>query len=910
MAYGDALAYYLPAFSSPRTLWTPLLFSGFPIAADPQIQTWYPLSLLFSLLPHAWNSFVICAYVLASCFTYGYVHSLTQSKLAATISGFTYGLSGFMIAHLYHTTMIHAAAWIPLIIWALDRLRYRFDKFWFGVGTISVACCFLSGHPQISVYGIGLTIAYGIVFGWTAPHGRWKYYRLASGIFSLGILLSSIQLIPTVQLAPLSLRSEMTFQNFVGFSLPAWQAGLLLFPYLTGKFVHSAAPDSSPSLYKIAYWGEWNWAELTGYVGLLPVMLAVIAVYTYCNRQMVWFWLGVGLLALLLAFGNSTPLAQLVYHFIPAYNKFRAQGRHFVEVDLAFSVLAGLGVASMQRFLAPHRLVLKIVFASGSVMLASLGAIVLFSKQLKTKALSAGVDSLPLLPWSNPAIGVPLVVFVVSAATLLYWSRRKSRWSYLALLIALLIDLGSFGQFSYWQYLFSKPSALIPTASVQTYQQLTESSQQRILTMSGYLGSLSEIIPNLSRLWRVPNASGYTPMTLARISQLYSISADGIVSTASLDKSDRSLDLMAVRYLFMPTPVRIERKGIAWSDENLSLTVGSGDCATNLSQSITLNVPEQRTTAIGFVTSLACSTTIPNLTPVVNVSITDTQGRIENRSLKAGPDTAEWAADCADIKPQLRHQRAPVFSSVPVLRENLTCSSNNYVSILQLNQTQPLKTLSLQWTGGPGVIMVKKISLIDDTDHSLLLSDQSRNLHNTSKWRYVETVGDAIVYENQQAMPRAWLVPEVVAMAQEDILRTIKTSKLPDGRPYDPSQIALTEEDFTLKSLPQKLATAKTTLISDTQVEVQTESTAPAFLVLSDVYYPGWRVSIDGKSTHLFSANYVLRGVSLPEGRHTVKFEFKPQSFHVGVGISTAALFVLGYVLLRAQSHLSISEKR
>ncbi len=108
LAPGDGLVYYVPGFYAPLTLWTHFLHAGFPVAADPQIQSWYPLKLLYSQ-SGAWNSFVISAYVLASCFAYSYVYTLTTSSFASLASGLSYGMSGFMMAHLGHTTMVHSA---------------------------------------------------------------------------------------------------------------------------------------------------------------------------------------------------------------------------------------------------------------------------------------------------------------------------------------------------------------------------------------------------------------------------------------------------------------------------------------------------------------------------------------------------------------------------------------------------------------------------------------------------------------------------------------------------------------------------------------------------------------------------------------------------------------------------------
>ena len=87
---GDALIYYLPNFIRGITFWDPLLWGGFPVAADPQAMTWYPLSILFAALG-SWNGFV-------------------------------------------------AAAWIPLPIWTVESLVGGVKAVWIAVGTCRVGC--------------------------------------------------------------------------------------------------------------------------------------------------------------------------------------------------------------------------------------------------------------------------------------------------------------------------------------------------------------------------------------------------------------------------------------------------------------------------------------------------------------------------------------------------------------------------------------------------------------------------------------------------------------------------------------------------------------------------------------------------------------------------------------------------
>jgi hypothetical protein len=151
LAPSDGLNHYLPNFSPNLSLWTDLLFGGFPIAADPQAQSWYPLVRLLVLFPGGWNVHVLSAFVLASSFTYGYVHALTHSRLAAVVGGLTFGMSGYMIAHLGHTGIIHGAAWLPLMIWSVHELRASQHALWIVSGAAAVGMLALSGHPQIVV---------------------------------------------------------------------------------------------------------------------------------------------------------------------------------------------------------------------------------------------------------------------------------------------------------------------------------------------------------------------------------------------------------------------------------------------------------------------------------------------------------------------------------------------------------------------------------------------------------------------------------------------------------------------------------------------------------------------------------------------------------------------------------------
>jgi len=142
-------------------------------------------------------------------------------------------------------------------------------------------------------------------------------------------------------------------------------------------------------------------------------------------------------------------------------------------------------------------------------------------------------------------------------------------------------------------------------------------------------------------------------------------------------------------------------------------------------------------------------------------------------------------------------------------------------------------------------------------------------------------------------MPRVWLVGSVATLSAEEVLKAIKTSRLPDGRTYDPSRLALLEETLPLTTQANFNGAATVAELQGNTMSVSTSSATPAFLITSDTFYPGWGVSIDGQPARLLRTNYALRGVEVPAGEHLVQFEYKPKSFYYGLLLSLLSALVL-----------------
>ena len=87
------------------------------------------------------------------------------------------------------------------------------------------------------------------------------------------------------------------------------------------------------------------------------------------------------------------------------------------------------------------------------------------------------------------------------------------------------------------------------------------------------------------------------------------------------------------------------------------------------------------------------------------------------------------------------------------------------------------------------------------------------------------------------------------------------------------------------------------------QIEIQVDAQSDGWLVVSDLWYPGWRATIDGDQAAIYRANYLFRAIQVPAGSHVVRFSYQLLSLYLGMTISLlACLFLLGFFCWQKRS--------
>jgi hypothetical protein len=878
----DGIAYHLPLRRLAARyleqgylpLWNPSVFSGFPFLAAMQPALFYPATWLFAWLPPvaAMNLQALTSFAVAALGMYAYAAALGCSRLPASFAAVTFAWNGFMLQRgIGHLVLLQGLVWLPVVLWSLERLRQRLRARYVLVGAGALAVVIFAGHPQMPTYTLFLAAAYIGFFAWESPPvGRLRFAAWAVVTLLAGVLLSAVQLLPARELGAQSVRASLSYEAFVSYSMPLRQLPMLLSPfYLDGRV--GGAYFSVGTLF----------IALTGYVGIAAVVLALACCGQARRDRHVRFWLAVAVGALLLALGGSIPLSRLTY-WVPLYNTFRAHGRMLVIFDCALAVLCGLALQRVGvRALLPAAALVAGATAAIALGTVTVGRAVwapLASAELSGEALHALLEKSFSL--SNPGLVVPVLLAV--AVLIVAWAaRRAPRASAAALLAVQIADLVFFG--SWVDPPFPPADAVRDEVfDVAAVRPIAAPPFDFRTVSPGPMGHRAD--------WQTPTLNGYDPLMLSRYAELAGgMAYPGVIPMAALRDTPGFLDLLRAKYLVTSFPPAASLApvidGIGFAAELLDQNLAGGGALA-----LAMPVPTEAT-EIGAITAMANSVDLADGTLVARVTLWDATGAAEQIVLRAGTDTAEWAWERPDVAAVVRHRRARIAD--PATAGGW--APHHYYARLALPRRMAVTRMRIDALV-PGVgLIVNQLSLFDaETGRSVPIIPVHMLLADSERWAVGRATDDLVVLENRHVLPRAWLVPATERLPPEAILATVRSGALPDGRRFDPRALALVEDVPGRDYAPLDPAAAVDVVrYEPNAIELATRAAGSAFLVLSEVFYPGWQASIDEQPAPIVRTNYALRGVELPAGAHQVRVVFHPASVMLGLAISLATAAAL-----------------
>ncbi len=289
-------------------LWNPYTFAGEPFLANGQHSALYPFSLIFYTLPlwQAYGWFTVSQLWLAGVWMYLLARVLGLRRASAIVAAVTYQLSAFFVFSVVFTMIIAAAAWLPFIL-AMTELVIRQHPAlggrparapWAVLGALGLGIAMLAGHPEM-IYPYTLFIV-GTFAAWRLATNtrfqisdfRFQISNVAwlAMMVGLGLALGAIQFLPMLEMALRNFREgSASFQQVLDWSYPWRRIIAFLIPNFFGNESHhtyldvfswQTLPAKVYSDGQYIWWGLKNSVEGAAYLGILPLVLAALGIFT------------------------------------------------------------------------------------------------------------------------------------------------------------------------------------------------------------------------------------------------------------------------------------------------------------------------------------------------------------------------------------------------------------------------------------------------------------------------------------------------------------------------------------------------------------------------------------------------------------------------------------------------------
>lgn len=465
---GDLVSFLFPTYRFAAAqlhqgilpLWNPTLYAGAPFISDIQAGFLYlPNLLLFWLWPtfdytvmpwlvigHLyWSGLGL--YVLLRTWRWADAPPLTRP--AALFGAIAFQFSDPLLVHLGNLNLIAVLSWLPWILLLYHQALSRHSVRWAAGAGFCFALANFAGHAQSTFY-IALIVGLYTVGYWLLERRAWRWrfpFLLAKlqyplVLYAMTLLLSAPLLLPVLELARYTERSDFSYQDTVAFSLAPTQAIGLLTPGFFGR---------GPAL----HWSLWARVE-TPYAGVATVILAAAALLLAppLTRRRLWLWGGIALFGFGVALGIYGPLHGWLTALVPFFDQFRAPARALVLWTFGLAILGAYGVDSLagqfrrlrgSQETGPRLLTQGLrwgAFVLGGISLPLLYLALLLTQENETAFLRASVAALAL----TLATGFWLATWALLGAHRLGWVSTRGVSILLALL--LYVDLAATGAYT------------------------------------------------------------------------------------------------------------------------------------------------------------------------------------------------------------------------------------------------------------------------------------------------------------------------------------------------------------------------------------------------------------------------------------------------------------------------------
>ena len=468
-------------------LWNKYSLSGSPLLANYQSAAIFPANLILLLSKQfGWGLYIFGSTLAAVFAFYFYIRRHTTSPWSRLIGSIIFATAGLMTTWVEFGTGVWAAAFIPILLFCVDKICLDRKSNWLGGLSLALTSLILAGHLQVDLYAVIIITTYSLFLRLSHP-GQVKLSSLITVAFGsiLGIGLSAIQLLPTFEHFKISIRSAELFSKNFGYGL--------IRPI---EMIRLWTADFFGNTTTYNYRGFLDYYESSSFLGTLTLPLILpLFLRRFRSSSLATFFLIVFSISLLLVISN--PLSRLIFSQPIPLLTYSYASRLLFVTSFAAAVLGSLALDQLRS----HKDYL-IWMRYFSVLLLSITIIAIATITDKNHQL---------ISFRNSAIPLAILSFVGVAS---FFKKVNHRMLIIFFVLIIALDLGRYFK---KHNPFVSPELVFPTTPVITYLQ----SQKKPVRIAREMGPL--LPPNTWTHYRLESIEGYDPLQLLDYSRLFRV---------------------------------------------------------------------------------------------------------------------------------------------------------------------------------------------------------------------------------------------------------------------------------------------------------------------------------------------------------------------------------------------------
>ena len=321
-------------------LWNPYLASGVPFLANLQGAVFYPLSIIYYILPFqlGFKCFIVLHYYLAGLFMFLLMRRWRYDTYSSFISALVFMFGGYMISILDNVAFLTSAVWLPLIVLLFDRSLSEKKLGYLIITGVVIGLQILGGDASFYIFStfifmFAYLLYYLITVKSLSMKERGKIMMFLPLAWVIGICLAAIQLIPFMEFVSYSTRMEgFSYENITKWSFHPLELIQLLVPYFYGSTV------------PMCRWFGQFWLD-TFYIGIVPLLLVIFSLCCL-RKKFNYFLLIIIFFSLFMAFGKYNPLYSWS-QYIPVINMLHYPVKYLFLAGFSLAVLSGIGCSAL-----------------------------------------------------------------------------------------------------------------------------------------------------------------------------------------------------------------------------------------------------------------------------------------------------------------------------------------------------------------------------------------------------------------------------------------------------------------------------------------------------------------------------------------------------------------------------------